>query len=108
MVSQMPLPNAVPKAEGVEHRGEAPETKDMAEATRTLDHAGLRAEARQLAADIVAARRALRPGAPCDRALVARLSRWYDRLDDIGAVIGAMTVLQIYTRVADAEQAAES
>jgi hypothetical protein len=76
----------------------------MVEATRTPDHAGLAAEARQLAAEIVGARRALVPGAPCDRALVARLSRWYDRLDDIAAVLGSMTVLEIYNAVADADR----
>ena len=53
-------------------------------------------EARRLAAEVVATRRSLRADAPPDVALVARLSRCYDRLDDIAAVIGLTAVTQIF------------
>ncbi len=63
------------------------------------DRACLVAEGRRLCAEIVRAKQTLRALSRCDADLVAQLSRHHDRLDDIAAVIGAMTVLRIYCNV---------
>jgi len=62
----------------------------------------LAAEARRLAAEVVAARREIRAGCRPDPAVMSRLSHCYDRLDDIAEAIGRSRVEQIYAAAASA------
>jgi len=59
----------------------------------------LAAEARRLANEVVNTRRALKANGRPDPAVMARLCKCYDRLDDIAEVIGPLAVQQIYTSV---------
>jgi len=59
------------------------------------------AEAWRLAREVVATRRQMRAGVRPDPATMARLSKCYDRLDDIAEAIGLSRVQQIYTTAAE-------
>ncbi|MFL5341268.1 MAG: hypothetical protein ACJ8F7_14070 [Gemmataceae bacterium] len=67
-----------------------------------LASAGLTAEVRCLAGEIVAAKRTMAASPSPDPALVARLAHCFDRLDEIGTLIGTMTVYRICDAVRDA------
>jgi len=66
------------------------------------DAAALAAEARRLAEELGATRRSLCACKRPDPALLAKMTRCYDRLDDISETIGESLVRQIYAAAASA------
>ena len=71
------------------------------DSAQDLERSRLVAKVHRLAEEIVRAKRELTVSGQFDARLVALLSHCFDRLDDIGSIIGAMEVDRIARAAAD-------